>query len=287
MTTISLEGKKLLQSMTNIKNSYPRISIITVTLNAEAVLRATINSVANQSRLPFEYIIIDGGSKDGTILVIDDYRAIMTSLLSEPDEGIYHAMNKGINLATGDLIGIINAGDTYLPNTFEYLANLVHEKSLRGAYVIAGSTRLDRIITNITLSASLQPPDKKMTMPHPSLFLSKEAYTKLGGYDQCYQLAADYDLVWRIYTSGIKTVICTKLFTNMAQIGASSNFWKMNIESFKIRRKYKTPLFKAVSLFLVSITLNLVYMIAYGLNVLTLFSAMRQCVLLKVSRKKK
>ena len=91
----------------------PKFSIITVTYNAEAVLEDTIQSVISQTYHHVEYILVDGASKDGTLSIIDRYRDRITRIVSEPDKGLYDAMNKGIRLATGDYLCFLNAGDSF------------------------------------------------------------------------------------------------------------------------------------------------------------------------------
>ena len=95
----------------HIQHQHPKFSIITVTYNAEKVLEDTIQSVITQSYKNVEYIIVDGGSKDGTLGIIEKYRQHIAHLVSEPDKGLYDAMNKGIGLATGDYLCFLNAGD--------------------------------------------------------------------------------------------------------------------------------------------------------------------------------
>lgn len=101
----------------------PLVSIITVVFNGEKYLEQTIQSVINQSYTPIEYIIIDGGSTDGSIGIIKKYSKYIHTWISEPDKGLYDAMNKGIGLATGDLIGMINSDDWYEENTVEIVVN--------------------------------------------------------------------------------------------------------------------------------------------------------------------
>ena len=97
--------------------AYPKITIITACLNAARTVEATIRSVLDQNYPNLEYIIIDGVSTDGTLEIVDKYEDKITKIVSEPDKGIYDAFNKGISLATGDLIGILNADDFYAPWT--------------------------------------------------------------------------------------------------------------------------------------------------------------------------
>lgn len=99
--------------MHNATRNHPKFSIITVTYNAEAVLEKTIQSVLNQTYRNVEYIIVDGQSNDGTLAIIDRYRFSIRHVISEPDKGLYDAMNKGIDLASGDYLCFLNAGDTF------------------------------------------------------------------------------------------------------------------------------------------------------------------------------
>ena len=99
--------------MHNPEHPQPKFSIITVTYNAGQVLEKTIQSVISQTYRQIEYIVVDGGSKDNTLEIVNKYQEHISRVISEPDKGLYDAMNKGIKLATGDVIGLINAGDTY------------------------------------------------------------------------------------------------------------------------------------------------------------------------------
>ena len=108
-----------------------KLSIITVVWNAVSTIEQTICSVLEQRcRADVEYLIIDGGSTDGTLEVIDRYRDRLARVVSEPDDGLYDAMNKGIRLATGDVIGIINADDYYLPGAFQTVEDALAGRAL-------------------------------------------------------------------------------------------------------------------------------------------------------------
>ena len=101
------------------KKDNPLVSIITVCFNSERTIEQTIKSVLNQTYKEIEYIIVDGQSTDGTLDIINKYSSQIAKIVSEPDEGLYHAMNKGISMATGDIVGIINSDDWYEPYTVE------------------------------------------------------------------------------------------------------------------------------------------------------------------------
>ena len=121
---------------------HPKFSIITVTYNAEKVLEDTIQSIVTQSYKNVEYIIVDGGSTDGTLSIVNKYKEHIHTLVSEPDKGLYDAMNKGLKLATGDYVWFLNAGDTlYTADTVQRIvASLKKKVSLPD--VIYGETRI-------------------------------------------------------------------------------------------------------------------------------------------------
>ena len=140
---------------------HPRFSIVTVTYNAENVLNDTIQSIVTQTYRNVEYIIVDGGSTDGTMHIVDRYRPMISIVVSEPDNGLYDAMNKGIALATGDYICFLNAGDAFHED--DTLQRMVH--SLRGIElpdVIYGDTDIVDAEGHFLHKRRLSPP-KKLT----------------------------------------------------------------------------------------------------------------------------
>ena len=184
------------------KYSYPDkplISIITVVYNGDKHLEKTIVSVVNQSYDNIEYIVIDGGSTDKTVDIIKKYSNLIDYWLSEPDEGIYAGMNKGIALATGDLIGIINSDDYYLEDAIEKIAfaaiqyqeaNVFHANLMKlfpdkPAVIYYSKQRLSKDDVYI------------MPVNHPTVFVRRECYNKYGVFDTKYKYVADYDLILR------------------------------------------------------------------------------------------
>ena len=117
--------------MHNIHHLHPKFSIITVTYNAGAVLEDTIQSVITQTYKNVEYIIVDGGSKDRTLQIIEQYKEHIHTVISEPDKGLYDAMNKGIKLATGDYLCFLNAGDElHEDDTLQLMVHSITESTL-------------------------------------------------------------------------------------------------------------------------------------------------------------
>lgn len=187
-----------------------KISIITVCYNSSKYLEQTILSVINQTYLNVEYIVIDGGSTDDTLNIVDKYKEGIAYFISEPDKNMYDAINKGLNVSTGDYIAILNSDDFYLKETT--IEEIVNElRVLGGSYQgIYGDVcnfnekselikRKRKIqVSYIELLAS-----KKLSfVGHPNLIVSKEAYNKIGYYDCTrFSAAADYDYVLRLFST--------------------------------------------------------------------------------------
>ena len=181
-----------------------KISIITITYNSEKTLEETILSVINQGYSNLEYIIIDGGSKDGTLDIINKYKDHISIVVSEPDEGISDAFNKGIRASTGEIIGIINSDDLLLPNA---LTNLVeaYEPDVdvyRGDIIIWDQEK-DLKYTSKP-SMVFKPELKSVNVNHQATFVTKKAYEKYGLFKVNYRYMMDQDLLIRLYQGGAK-----------------------------------------------------------------------------------
>jgi len=178
------------------------VSIITPVLNGHSTIEDAIKAVLRQSHKEIEHIVIDGGSTDGTVDIIRSYGNKIAKFISEPDNGIYDAMNKGIKNSTGDVIGTLNSDDFYINNNVistvvnEFITKKVDSVFANLVYVRANN--LDKIVRYYG-SDSFYP--KKMAygwMPaHPTFFVKKEIYSQYGLYKTDYVVAADYELVAR------------------------------------------------------------------------------------------
>ncbi|GBU07796.1 glycosyl transferase [Bacteroidales bacterium] len=205
-------------------NKPPLISIITVTYNAQSVLEQTIQSVINQTYKNIEYIIVDGGSTDGTLEIIIKYKSQISSWISEKDKGIYDAMNKGIRMAKGSLIGMINAGDFYMPKTVE----LVWEASLKNPLVGIFHGKINLLEENGDLikiktpNTDLSCLSQGMCVYHPTFFVSKAIYELNGLYDTEFKIAADFDFTLRNYLSKTSFYYIDELLANF-KIGGLSH----------------------------------------------------------------
>lgn len=197
-----------------------KISIITVCLNSEQTIEQTIKSVIDQNDPDYEYIIIDGDSTDSTLDIIRKYQAYIAILISEPDKGIYDAMNKGIALASGDVIGIINSDDWYEPEILKTVRSCFQKSD---AGVVYG--RLHRVSENGTVSTRIPTDIEKiryeMEIPHPTVFIRKEIYEKYGAFQLKYKIASDYDLMLRLYILGVKFKYQDEVFSNFRLDGVS------------------------------------------------------------------
>lgn len=180
-----------------------KISIITVCFNAHSTIEKTINSVLSQSYHNIEYIIIDGGSVDGTIAIIEKYRSRIHKFISESDNGMYDALNKGINFATGDIIGILNSDDYYCNKNilnliaFNFNINVQFDAVIGDVAFINKSNKIIRYCSaknwNISKFKFGNIP------PHPSFYCRKSCFTKYGYYNNSFKIAGDFELFIRFF----------------------------------------------------------------------------------------
>ena len=243
------------------KNKSLKISVITVVYNSVTTIEKTIQSVLAQSYKNVEYIVIDAKSTDGTLAIIEQYKDKIQIVISEKDNGYYEGLNKGINLATGEIIGALNADDRFASNdvlekiaaTFNNNPNL---ESVIGDIAFAdNNNKISRYYSGEKFKPSLF--KWGVMPPHPSFYCKKNTFNKLGLYDVNYKLAGDFELLLRylwknkisfkyvpllmVYMQkGGKSTssICTNLFINNPEV---MNACKMNglyTNLFKISLKY-------------------------------------------------
>jgi glycosyltransferase involved in cell wall biosynthesis len=205
-----------------------KISVITVCFNSAKTIEDTIQSVLSQDYPNVEYIIVDGGSKDATLDIVKKYSANISHFISEPDKGIYDAMNKGIALATGDVVGILNSDDVYydsqvlshISKAFE----VTNADAVYGDLVYVASNNLEKV-TRVwkskpyTEGAFL----KGWMPPHPTFYVKKSCYNQLGNYSLKLKSAADYELMLRfIHKYKISLAYIPKTLVKM-RVGGESN----------------------------------------------------------------
>ncbi len=223
-----------------------KVSIITVVFNNRDFIESAIKSVLNQTHKNIEYIIIDGGSKDGTFEVINKYRDKIAKFVSEPDKGIYDAMNKGLKLATGEIIGTLNSDDFYTDeNAIETVVRAIGDSGASGASVCWGDliyVKKDKPdeIKRIWKSSVYQEGKFKAGWhpPHPTFFVRREIYEKYGYFNLDFSIAADYELMLRFLEKyKIKSCYIDRVLVKMRVGGKSNksilNIIKANIECYK------------------------------------------------------
>lgn len=219
-----------------MNNAIQLISIITVVYNGEEYLEDTINSVLSQSYPNIEYIIIDGGSTDNTIEIIKKYESKIAKWISEKDNGISDAFNKGIKLSTGSLVGIINADDWYEPDAIKNIVDRYKNDEI----VLCGSIKLYNNQARFNVKKStLKGIEKEMKIWHPGTFVPKSVYNKIGLYDENYKVLMDYDFVLRCRLAGIKFDFFDYNIASMRYGGISNKLISRSMyESYIIKNKY-------------------------------------------------
>lgn len=233
-----------------------KISIVTAVRNGAEVLEKTISSVLTQEYDNFEYIIIDGASTDGTLQIIDKYRNQLTHVVSEPDDGIYEAMNKGIKLCTGDVIGIINAGDHYFPGAFQRVANAFHEKNFN-QYIFWGDVEYSK--TGIVRGWRPNNLKRGAFAPHPSMFTPRAVYENIGLYDESFSLLGDYDFMYRaVNIHGIKALYLPELIAYYEEGGLSDrNILNCLRDELRVKLRYGASKTSAFLIFGLKVLKNL------------------------------
>jgi len=213
----------------------PFFSIITVTRNAQATIENCIKSIINQDFQDFEYIVIDGLSSDLTPKILSSYSSQIDLLLSESDNGLYFAMNKGLNLARGKVIGIISSDDILLPDALSKIARVFGDNPR--AEVVYGAAELSTS-GNSPVIFSHQELNTRMIL-HPSTFVASSAYRSIGNFNTKYRIAADYDLMLRFNKAGVIFQAFEGALTRIAPGGASSKFrFKSILETYQIQKEY-------------------------------------------------
>lgn len=245
-----------------------KVSLITACYNSAATIRTCFDSVLSQQCVDLEYIVVDGGSKDGTVDIIKEYSTRSTHStrfefrwLSEPDQGMYDAINKGIKMATGDIVGILNADDVLatddtLAHVAAAFAEEEDEKLKSGSdhhiekpeghridalyadirFVRTGDT-LDALRNAKTVrycsAARWRPWMFRFAamVPHPSFYVRRECFARLGGYSLDYRICADFELELRyLYLAKLKAAYLSECVVVMRMGGASTAGWRSNVE---------------------------------------------------------
>jgi glycosyltransferase involved in cell wall biosynthesis len=230
-----------------------KLSIITVVLDKKYEVEDCINSVLNQTYKDVEYIIVDGGSTDGTVDIIRQYEKKISVWISKPDHGLYDAMNKGIEIASGDVVGFLNADDVYFDdNVLENIASVMNNSNTDACYsdlVYVDNNNLNKIVRYWRSYEFQTGLFKKGWVPaHPTFFVRKNIYDQYGTFDLSYKLAADYELMARFleyYKIRVKYVpkVSVKMRVGGATNKSPSNIVRQNLEIFKACKKNNIKIF--------------------------------------------
>lgn len=206
-----------------------KFSVITISFNAALVIGKTIESVLTQDYLDYEYIFVDGASRDDTNSIIDSYKpqfeekAIAVTHVSEPDKGISDGFAKGVRLAKGEIVIILNAADEMLPGTMSFLAEQFDDSTdvLYGNIIWHDELRGIEYIKKSKSPEHLDQLKYTMVVKHPATYIKKTAYEKYGNYDPHFKYAMDTELLLRMYKKGAKFKYIDHEFTFFQAGGAS------------------------------------------------------------------
>ncbi len=219
-----------------------KVSIITATYNSGKTLQETIDSVVAQDYENIEYIIIDGCSTDDTLKIVDVNKQYITKFISEPDDGIYNAFNKGVKLATGDIIGILNSDDIY--DNPKVISTIVEQFKEKNADIVYGDliyrkkskdTEKSKVI-RYWKSNKFTPKSLKYgwMAPHPTLYCTKDVYKRCGLFDETLKLASDYDFILRLFKQkDLVKIYIPKVLVRMYIGGVSNGSFTNIIKNFK------------------------------------------------------
>lgn len=225
-----------------------KITVVTVCFNAAATITDTLESVARQTHSDVEHIIVDGASSDGTMDIIWRYEGHLAKVVSEPDYGIYDAMNKGLALASGDIVTFLNADDIYASDRIlEHVARYMADPVLDACYanlIYVSREHSNRVIRYWKSRPYVSGLCLTGWMPaHPTFFIRKDILDRYGGFDISFRLQSDFDLMVRLFElHHIRTRHIPELWVRMRAGGASnqslSNVWQGNLEAFRSCRKH-------------------------------------------------
>lgn len=211
--------------MTSAANA-PFFTVVTVCLNAEEHIRAALASVLAQGRSDFEYLVVDGASTDDTLQIVNSFAGRFEGRLrvvSEPDEGLYDAMNKALLLACGEYIAFLGADDSLTPSALDAVARAVSRVSRPD--IVCGATRVvgpSGEWTEPPRSFAASPIPKRAPARHQSMFVRREMVIAAGGFETAFPIAADYELYLRLHESGAGELLIDDVLSRFALGGASS-----------------------------------------------------------------
>lgn len=224
-----------------------KISLITATYNSAETVRDTLQGVLNQTFKDIDYIIVDGNSKDNTMAIVKEFEPKFEGRLrwvSEKDKGIYDAMNKGVRMAQGDIVGILNSDDFFASNDVLEKVNaaFTENPAIDGVYADVRYVDWDDTGKTVRMFSGKDFKREKLCWgkmpPHPSFYVKRECYDKFGLYSLDYPICADYDMfVKMIWLGNINTLYINDVFVNMRSGGTSSNGIKVHRKIMRERMR--------------------------------------------------
>lgn len=216
-----------------------KVSIITISYNSEETIRDTIESVLSQDHPNIEYIVVDAASTDSTNDIIREYAAQITTYISEPDDGIYFGMNKGVGLATGEVVGILNSDDIFNDaSVIGEVANLFTDRNVDAVYgdlVYVDRENTEKVSRYWKSGAYEQGAFRKGWMPpHPAFFIRKACYDNYGDFNTSLRTSADYELMLRmLHKHEIPVAYLPRIITRMRMGGQSNESVSTRMEANK------------------------------------------------------
>ena len=207
-----------------------KISLITVCYNSESTLKETMQSVQSQTIAGFEleYLVIDGASKDKTASIVEEFSNIVSVFISEPDTGIYNAMNKGLSIATGDVVGFLNSDDTFASN--DVLVNICNTFTQRGVDYVYGNLCYTNLLGEVKRqwrTGFQRSFIHGWHPPHPAFYASMSMFEKLGNFDEDFRIASDFELMLRFCEAPTSNGVYLNIqMVHMKLGGVSNNSYK-------------------------------------------------------------
>lgn len=215
-----------------------KVSVIIPTFNSAKTVEDTIRSIINQNYASLQIIIQDGGSTDDTKDIVAKYPVAMSGWRSEPDNGIYDAMNKGISRATGEIVAILNSDDTWFPDILERVVPVFVRNPDVG--IVSGSIEVWENSSDgnkVILKSSILYLYKGMTIQHPATFVRRNVYERVGLFNTSYHIGADYDFVLRCIEANVPCIILEDILTRM-RVGGNSNS-TFTLDGWRVRSAHK------------------------------------------------
>jgi len=215
-----------------------KISVVVPTFNSAKTVEDTLKGIIDQNWPALQIVIQDGDSTDSTRDIVEKYPTAMAGWQSEPDNGIYDAMNKGICRATGEIISILNSDDIWLPGTLKRVGSVFSRNPDVG--IVSGSIEVWEDSpggATVVLKSSLLHLHKGMTVQHPATFVRRNVYERVGLFNTQYRIGADYDFVLRCLEANIPCIILDEVLTRMRAGGKGGSTF--TLDDWKIRRSHK------------------------------------------------